>query len=57
MRADESDLGRYLEEGRRIMAAAEEPGLAGEVSDLVDTEFEVLRWFDLPRECLVDAAR
>ena len=57
VRADESDLGRYLEEGRRIMAAAAEPGLAGEVSDLVDTEFEVLRWFDLPRECLVDAAR
>ncbi|MGA8046715.1 MAG: aminotransferase class V-fold PLP-dependent enzyme [Dermatophilaceae bacterium] len=57
VRADEGDLGRYLEEGRRVMAEAAAPGLGGTIGDLVDTEFELLRWFDLPRECLVDVAR
>ena len=50
--ADRGDLARYLEEGRRIMAASSSPDLQAGVDDLVDLDFEVLRWFDLPRECL-----
>jgi selenocysteine lyase/cysteine desulfurase len=50
--AERGDLARYLEEGRRIMAASSSPDLQAGVDDLVDLDFEVLRWFDLPRECL-----
>jgi selenocysteine lyase/cysteine desulfurase len=50
--AERDDLARYLEEGRRIMAASSSPDLQAGVDDLVDLDFEVLRWFDLPRECL-----
>ena len=50
--AEEGDLARYLEEGRRIMAEAVPADLAAGVGDLLDTEFELLRWFDLPRVSL-----
>ncbi|MFN2321079.1 MAG: aminotransferase, partial [Dermatophilaceae bacterium] len=50
--AEESDLARYLTEGRRIMAEASPPDLAAGVGDLVDADFELLRWFDLPRSSL-----
>ena len=50
--AGEEDLARYLEEGRRVMGEAAPPDLAGGVGDLLDADFELLRWFDLPRSCL-----
>lgn len=45
-------LAGYLEEGRRIMTAGPAPDLDAGVGDLLDTEFELLRWFDLPRVSL-----
>lgn len=51
-RGGEELLARHLEEARAVLAAAAEPDLArhpGEVSP----DFEHLRWFDLPAECVV----
>jgi hypothetical protein len=52
-RADESALARHLEDGRRVLADARPPTLTP-CADDVSTEFEHLRWFDLPHESLVD---
>jgi selenocysteine lyase/cysteine desulfurase len=52
--APESVLVDYLEEGAALLAAMTPPdtnGAAGHVS----TDFEHLRWFDLPRACLEPA--
>ena len=48
--ADESVLGKQLEDGARILAAAHEPDLTGTPS--VSHDFEHLRWFDLPSSAL-----
>ena len=50
--APESDLDGYLEQARRILAAA--PVLTGGVAaGRVSAGFDRLRWFDLPSGCLV----
>ena len=50
----EEELPGYLDEARRIFAAAEttaqDDGPVGQVSD----DFEHLRWFELPAACLLD---
>ena len=50
----EEELSGYLQEARRIIAAAEstaqDDGPVGQVSD----DFEHLRWFELPAACLLD---
>jgi len=50
VRAPESELKRYLDEGETILAGAgpADLGLSPGVSD----DFEQLRWFDLPAACL-----
>jgi selenocysteine lyase/cysteine desulfurase len=49
-RAPESELHRYLQEARAVLAAA--TPASGEPIDLVSEDFEHLRWFDLPPACL-----
>ncbi len=50
-RAPESALARYLEEGARVLAEADPP--QDDAPDAgVSDDFEHLRWFELPRECL-----
>ena len=50
----EEELPGYLDEARRVFAAAEttaqDDGPVGQVSD----DFEHLRWFELPAACLLD---
>ena len=53
-RAPESDLQRYLEEAKTVLAAAT-PASDEPIENLVSADFEHLRWFDLPPACLVDA--
>ena len=50
-RAPESELKRYLEEGAAVLAAAEPPDLSAPVVDTSE-DFEHLRWFELPAECV-----
>ena len=50
-RAPESDLAGYLEEARRIFAAADTSGTDGAAPDL-GPDFEQLRWFELPAVCV-----
>jgi len=52
-RAPESDLSRYLEEAKAVLATAV-PASGEHVDDLVSADFEHLRWFDLPPLCLAD---
>ena len=52
--AGEDELARYLDEAKRIMAEADAPDLSGAPAGLVSDDFEHLRWFDLPAECLAD---
>jgi len=54
-RAPESDLQRYLEEAKAVLAAAT-PASGKPIDGLVSADFEHLRWFDLPPACLVDSA-
>ena len=54
-RAPESDLQRYLEEAKAVLAAAT-PASGKPLDGLVSADFEHLRWFDLPPACLVDSA-
>ena len=54
-RAPESELRRYLAEAKAVFEAATPPTCAP-LGDLVSTDFEQLRWFDLPPVCLVDTA-
>jgi selenocysteine lyase/cysteine desulfurase len=52
-RAPESILAEYLDEGRRILAAASPDGADdGDLVRRVGAEFEHLRWFELPSVCL-----
>jgi selenocysteine lyase/cysteine desulfurase len=55
-RAPESELGRYLEEARAILASTT-PASGEPVDGLVSADFEQLRWFDLPPACLTDTPR
>jgi hypothetical protein len=49
-RAPESTLAAYLLQGREILAHAEPPsGVEAHVS----ADYDDLRWFELPQECLV----
>ncbi len=52
--APESELKRYLEEARAVLAAAR-PASDEPIDGLVSADFEDLRWFDLPRACLADS--
>ena len=54
-RADESELKRYLDEARALVLARE--GDASHAADaeavgIISTEFDNLRWFDLPLVCV-----
>ncbi|MGZ5422044.1 MAG: aminotransferase class V-fold PLP-dependent enzyme [Aeromicrobium sp.] len=49
--APESELKRYLEEAKALLAAAN-PASGEPIDDLVSADFEHLRWFDLPPACL-----
>lgn len=55
--ADESVFAAYLREGERIMRSAssdrDTSPLTAAVSGLADSDFETLRWFELPAVCLV----
>jgi selenocysteine lyase/cysteine desulfurase len=53
-RAPESALAGYLEEARALFASLPEPAAAGPDGRLaaLSEDFEALRWFELPRECL-----
>jgi len=53
-RAPESELQRYLEEAKAVLAAAM-PSSDEPIDGLVSADFEDLRWFDLPRACLAGA--
>ncbi len=62
-RAPESALSHYLEQARAVFAEAEQRHEAGLGADQprrpgasrpVSADFEALRWFDLPDECLDD---
>jgi selenocysteine lyase/cysteine desulfurase len=48
----ESALPGYLEEGRRIVAAAAECPPDDDLSGVISADFEHLRWFELPAACL-----
>jgi len=50
-RAPESELQRYLEEAKAVLDAATSAP-SDSIADLVSTDFEHLRWFDLPSACL-----
>ena len=50
-RAPQSDLRRYLDEARAILAQASPAG-TGRLSPRVSPDFEELLWFDLPDICL-----
>jgi hypothetical protein len=52
--AGEHVLAGYLDEAKVIMAEADAPDLSGAPAGLVSDDFEHLRWFDLPAECLAD---
>jgi hypothetical protein len=54
-RAPESELHRYLEEARMVLASAT-PAVGQPVDGLVSVDFEQLRWFELPPVCLSDSA-
>ena len=53
-RAPETDLSRYLDEARGLLAALPDVALdeAGEDAAQISEDFEHLRWFDLPAVCL-----
>jgi hypothetical protein len=51
--ADESALTGYLDESARLLRATTPPDLDG-TADLVSADFEHLRWFELPPECLLE---
>ena len=53
-RAPESELQRYLEEAKTVLAAAT-PASGEPIDHLVSADFEHLRWFDLPPACLAGA--
>ena len=57
-RAPDSELARYLADARACFAAAgaaKGDGPGGGPGDLVSADFEHLRWFELPAECLAAA--
>jgi len=53
-RAEETELGRYLQEATALLAVAPRPTdqPAGAQPDPMSEDFEHLRWFDLPATCL-----
>ena len=53
-RAPESELQRYLQEAKAVLAAAT-PATGEPIDDLVSVDFEHLRWFELPSACLADS--
>ncbi len=54
--APESALRHYLDDARRILAAAAPADPEG-ASDVMPADFERLRWFDLPRAAVTRATR
>ena len=48
--APESALAGYLEQARELLGSRPDP--AADVPQDLSPEFEHLRWFELPRECL-----
>ncbi|MCE1177706.1 MAG: aminotransferase class V-fold PLP-dependent enzyme [Micrococcales bacterium] len=52
--APESVLAGYLAEGERVMREATPPSLDAGLTGCVSADFEHLRWFDLPPECVAD---
>ncbi|HEU4347358.1 MAG TPA: aminotransferase class V-fold PLP-dependent enzyme [Actinoplanes sp.] len=50
-RAPDSELARYLDEARALLAAGGPPP-AGGLDGMVSADFEHLRWFELPAQCL-----
>ena len=59
-RCDESILGRHFADAQQLAVSLTEPGFAdsreasvGDYDTINGESFESLRWFDLPRECLV----
>lgn len=50
--ASESELGDYLNQARAILAAHDATEKDMSPLDLLDDEFERLRWFELPAACL-----
>lgn len=58
-RADESELQRYLDEARALLAerADDEAETVAEQADgVLSAEFDKLRWFDLPMTCVTKAS-
>ncbi len=53
--APESVLEEYLDVGRSLMHATAPPAMGG-AAELLSSEFEHLRWFDLPPVCLEPAS-
>ncbi len=58
-RAPESALRGYLDEGAALLEAASPPDLDGSdgLTELVSSDFEHLRWFELPGRCLAAEPR
>jgi len=48
----EQALESYLAEGEALLRELPEPSLGGSLWGLVPDDFERLRWFELPAECL-----
>jgi hypothetical protein len=57
-RAPESALARYLQEAAAVFGAAEPPDLptVGQPISSLSADFEHLRWFELPEQCLAPFA-
>ncbi len=55
-RSPESELARYLEEAATVFAGGASPDPARPPEAIVSGEFEQLRWFELPEQCLVPLA-
>jgi hypothetical protein len=53
--APESVLRRHLEEGAELLRSARPTSLEG-VGELVSADFEHLRWFELPPDCLAGSS-
>ena len=54
-RAPEAELKRYLQDAATLLTAADDaaPQAADGPVQSVSADFEHLRWFDLPADCLI----
>lgn len=52
--APEAALAEYLQQAATLFAGLPDPINVDPIETSVSADFEQLRWFDLPRECLVD---